>query len=54
MAEKLHQYQRQAAHAERMARTAVSEAEREAYLKIAAVWRELADTRQELMQRQEN
>lgn len=53
MAEKLHQYAQQAEHAERLARSAASEAEREAYLKIAAVWRELAETRQGMMERKE-
>lgn len=51
MGQKLHQYARQAEHAERLARSAATEAERDAYLKIAAVWRELAATREGLMKR---
>ena len=53
MAEKLHQYAQQAEHAERLARSAATQAEREAYLKIAAVWRELAATREGLMKRED-
>lgn len=53
MGQKLRQYTQQAEHAERLARTAATEAEREAYLKIAAVWRELAATREGLMKRED-
>ncbi len=54
MVQKLHQYAQQAERAERLARSAASEAERAAYLKIAAVWRELAETRQGLMDREDS
>lgn len=53
MAEKLHRYVQQAEQAERLARSAATQAEREAYLKIAAVWRELATTREGLMKRED-
>ena len=50
MSEKAEEYLRMAAEAERQARQAQSSEERAAYARIAAIWRDLANTRERLKQ----
>ena len=48
MSKKIEQYLREAERAERQAASAKDEQERAAYLHIAVVWRELAETHRRL------
>lgn len=53
MSEKIKHYRQQAENAERLAKSAETEDERAAYQRIAAVWRDLADTREQMKGREE-
>ncbi|WP_183281667.1 hypothetical protein [Phenylobacterium zucineum] len=53
MSEKIRQYLQQAEEAERMALGAADEEERAAFLRIAALWRDMAETRAHLKEQQE-
>jgi hypothetical protein len=48
MSDKIRQYLRQAEEAERMAQGAADEEERAAFERIAALWRDMAETRRHL------
>lgn len=53
MTDKIRQYLQQAEQAERMAQSAADEDERAAFERIAALWRDMAETRRHLREQRD-